>query len=154
MVALLTFHDGQPFAIGAAGYDYRPATPEEDSLRLILQVEIAGVLVEAVVDTGAPYVICTPDVARQLLPGLGGLIDRKSLLIRGSWVTGGLTRLPVGFIAARGENTYVDATVFVPDPDWEEWWGELPSFIGLGGCLERIRFAIDPGQDMFYFGPL
>ena len=37
--------------------------------------------------------------------------------------------------------------------DAEERWGELPSFLGLMGCLERMRFAVDPLDNTFYFGP-
>jgi hypothetical protein len=48
----------------------------------------------------------------------------------------------------------VDATVFILGPESEESWGDLPSFIGLNGCLERMRFAVDPTSDSFYFGPL
>ncbi|MGA9380505.1 MAG: hypothetical protein WBV73_17210 [Phormidium sp.] len=38
--------------------------------------------------------------------------------------------------------------------DEEEYWGDFPSFIGLNGFLERIRFAIDPNTDTFYFGQI
>jgi len=30
---------------------------------------------------------------------------------------------------------------------------ELPSLLGLHGCLERARFAFDPASDTFYCGP-
>src|SRR5207249_4481430 len=30
---------------------------------------------------------------------------------------------------------------------------DLPSILGLHGCLERARFAFDPATDTFYFGP-
>jgi len=30
----------------------------------------------------------------------------------------------------------------------------FPSFLGLTGFLERIKFAADPNTDTFYFGPL
>jgi len=30
----------------------------------------------------------------------------------------------------------------------------LPSFMGLSGCLERIRFAVDSATDTFYFGAI
>jgi hypothetical protein len=31
---------------------------------------------------------------------------------------------------------------------------DLPNFLGLSGFLERIRFAVDPGSNLFYFGAL
>jgi hypothetical protein len=29
-----------------------------------------------------------------------------------------------------------------------------PSILGLSGCLEALRFAVDPKTNLFYFGPL
>lgn len=43
MATFLAFADGQPFATGVARYDYRPATQHEDSLRLVLAIEIDGI---------------------------------------------------------------------------------------------------------------
>jgi hypothetical protein len=60
--------------------------------------------------------------------------------------------LSVKLEATIGTSIDVDATAFVPDV--EEFWGDLPSFIGLMGFLERIRFAVDPSTDTFYFGKL
>ncbi|HAX76687.1 MAG TPA: hypothetical protein DCY88_12800 [Cyanobacteria bacterium UBA11372] len=82
---VLFFDNGNAFATGATRYQYRPATENESTNRIFLQVD-------------------------------------------------------------------VQATVFVPDR--EELWGNFPYFIGLGGFLERIRFAFDPASDTFYFGSL
>jgi hypothetical protein len=41
-----------------------------------------------------------------------------------------------------------EATFFV-SPDWPG-----PMVIGWKGCLEWIRFALDPGEDAIYFGEL
>jgi len=55
-------------------------------------------------------------------------------------------------LADVGQHLELQATVFVPDA--EELWGDFPSFIGLSGFLERIRFAVDPLTDTFYFGSM
>lgn len=57
------------------------------------------------------------------------------------------------FEASIGEPQEVTATVFVPTlhPD-DEW--RHPNFIGLDGFLNRIRFAVDPATNLFYFGEL
>ena len=55
-------------------------------------------------------------------------------------------------LADEGDSLTVDATAFIPDV--EEYWGDLPTFIGLTGFLERLRFAVDPSTDTFYFGSL
>jgi hypothetical protein len=67
---------------------------------------------------------------------------------------GNLYRIGVVFPADEGNDIMIDATVFVPDQEWQESWGEHPGYIGLEGCLERMRYAVDPGNDQFYFGPL
>jgi hypothetical protein len=42
----------------------------------------------------------------------------------------------------------VDATWFIAS----DWPG--PMVIGWRGCLERMRFALDPGHDTFFFDEL
>jgi hypothetical protein len=154
MVSLLSFADGESFANGAIEYLYQPATPGEATPRIILPVEVEGIVVPAVVDTGAPYVICAPRLAGTTALRSATPLQRETILIRGSWITGNLYRLGLKFPAELGEELELEATAFVPDREWEDAWGDLPSFIGMGGCLERIRFAIDPGSDTFYFGLL
>lgn len=65
---------------------------------------------------------------------------------------GFIVRLNIKLKAEYGADLDVDSTVFVPEV--EEYWGNFPSFIGLNGFLERIRFAIDPNTDTFYFGQI
>lgn len=60
--------------------------------------------------------------------------------------------MAIGLEAEKGESLTVDATVFVPKLEDQEW--RHPNFIGLSGFLERIRFAIDPDNNYFYFGAL
>lgn len=49
----------------------------------------------------------------------------------------------------QGESLTLDVTAFLPDDRWN-----LPNMLGLTGCLERIRFAVDPANDLFYFGAI
>jgi hypothetical protein len=148
------FPDGRPFMTGAANYLYEPATSDDTTPRLLLQVLIEGKLTTAILDTGAPYVICAPTIARRIGLDPDTALERKVIIIRGSWVGGYIYRLHVELPASEGDALLVEATAFVPDPEWEEGWGDLPSFLGLSGYLERLRFAVDPGTDTFYFGPL
>lgn len=154
MVSLLSFSDGESFANGAIEYLYQPATPDEVTPRIILSVEIETIPIAAVVDTGAPYLVCAPRLARTIALKLATPLERMTILIRGSRISGNLHRLGLRFPAELGTHLELEATAFVPDAEWEDAWGDLPSFIGMGGCLERIRFAIDPSSDTFYFGPL
>ena len=151
---LLAFPNGEPFATGSVEYAYVPVTRHDASPRIVLSVEIETVTVAAVIDTGSPYVVCAPYITRQLGLKPSAAIDRLRMLIRGMWLEGHVYRLALTLPAKRGESLKLDVTAFVPDPEFEEAWGALPSFIGLSGCLERLRFAVDPAADTFYFGPL
>lgn len=149
---LLQFSGGEPFATGAIRYDYRPATKNETTNRMIMQVGVENILAEAVVDTGAPYPVIAPRIAREV--GLDRVtpLEREVMLIRGIRMEGGIVRLNMTLPADVGEDLTVDATAFIPDR--EEYWGNFPSFIGQIGFLERIRYAVDPANDTFYFGLL
>jgi hypothetical protein len=150
---LLTTEDGEPFATGMALYSYRPAI-NDISNRIILQVEIGGAYIEAIVDTGSPYVVCPPYLSDVIGFDPADAIESVPFLIRGIRMRGNLYRVNILLPADEGEDIMVDGTVFVPDEEWQESWGEHPAFIGLTGCLERMRFAVDPENDRFYFGPL
>jgi hypothetical protein len=140
---LLKFDDGQPFATGVTTYTYDP--PESPKLKL--EVLIEGFRTSAVLDTGAPYFICNPEVAAQI--DLSDAIGPKTLDTRLGKVRGRLFRGTVSFLAREGNGLDIDATVFVPD---SEVWRRVPSFLGLSDCLDRLRFAVDASTQSFYFG--
>src|SRR5688572_15069548 len=114
MVAFLSFPDGEPFATGMAEYSYQPATPEESLPRLILNIKIEGISTSAILDTGAPYVICAPTVARRIGLTPQASIGKIRLIIRGVSIDGHLHRLTIRFVALYGVDTEVDATALVP----------------------------------------
>ncbi|MBR8833211.1 MAG: hypothetical protein DSM106950_03990 [Stigonema ocellatum SAG 48.90 = DSM 106950] len=151
-MALLLFPDGETFATGAIRYNYSPATPSETTNRIILPVKVENIRTEAVVDTGAPYPIIAPQIAR--LAGLAQVLplERLTIIIRGMRLEGGVIRLTMTLPAEEGEELDVSATAFIPDI--EEYWGNFPSFIGQIGFLERICFAVNPSTNTFYFGQL
>jgi hypothetical protein len=150
----LTFPDGERFTTGVIPYQYRPATAYETTPRLILEVEIDGIQTEAVVDTGGIYLVCNPRIARLLhLETAEAISGVQSILLRGVLVQGRLYRLTLTILAEEGEDTTIETTAFVPEPEEAEHWSELPCFLGLYGCLECARFAVDPRTERFYFGP-
>ena len=79
-------------------------------------------------------------------------LERKTMLVRGMRLEGSIIRLNMTLPADKGEDLTVDATAFIPDV--EEYWGDFPCFIGQRGFLERVRYAVDPATDTFYFGTL
>jgi hypothetical protein len=147
---LLTLSNGEHFAMGAAIYDYNSLPGSDTSARLILQVWVEGQKTSAILDTGAPYLVCSPNLARLVEFDPAASLSQYELLIRGYWIKGNLHRANLTLPASEGESLSLDVTAFVPDPD--ELFN-FPSFLGWSSCLEWIRFAVDPSSSTFYFGP-
>jgi hypothetical protein len=148
---MLSFLDGEPFATGSQPYVFRPATTTDKSNRIIIEVEIQGHRTYAMLDTGAPYVICNPDMANILGLDPDAAIDNKTLWIRDQEIQGKLHRLDLTLRAEEGDALTIDATAFVPSATETKWPG-LPAIVGLEGCLDRARFAFDTSDETFYFG--
>ena len=142
---------GEPFATGEAPWEARYALDGDKLTRLFIQVEIEGMPASAVVDTGGAYLILNPEVADRLRLGHQTLVHRDRLVIRGVSCTGTIHRVPVTLPATAGEPLTFEATAFVPELEHGETW-PLPSYLGWQGCLDRIRFAVDPADEVVYFG--
>ncbi|MHC1773151.1 MAG: retropepsin-like aspartic protease [Flexilinea sp.] len=151
---MLFFEDRQQFATGLATYLYQPATENETTPRICIRVSFEGVPTLAMVDTGAPYTILNPQIAEKIGLDLQSGILFDKLYFRNDFFGGYLHRLQIQFIAEEGEGVLVEATVFVPKLEPYQERTNFPSLIGLNSCLERLRFAIDPSADHFYFGAL
>lgn len=106
------------------------------------------ILADALLDSAAEWCLLDPAVARTLGYEPDPVQDRFILSTRFGTLTGRLERIPVVLPAAEGDSLSVEATWFVSF----EWLG--PTVLGWKGCLERIRFALDPGDESFYFGEL
>lgn len=139
------------FAVGCSFYlDYYPGETTSSKIVLSVQVNNTGLLT-AIVDTGAPWSIFDPELLAFLgINTIHGYYPQEGLIIRGEKYHGMLVRIPITLIADEGEDLTIETTVFVPDAD--SW--HYPNFLGLEGCLSRIRFAIDPSENVFYFGTL
>ncbi len=136
------------FAIGVSEYaDTRPGIEEPLSRVYVpFQPEGTAIWQLALVDTGGHFFIPSPDVLASIRKDLTDSFDRTSLMTAQGRIHGELYRHHLVLIAAEGEDLDVDATVFVSS----EWNG--PSIFGYTGMLERIRFAVDPENNLFYFG--
>ncbi len=151
---MLHFSNGEVFASGVMEYEYRPIPPDNVNNRILLQIHVEKVPALVAVDTGAPYLILAPDLANRLSIDRNYYPDDTAVYIRGVKFQGSLHRIRVCLPAAEGVEHTFDATAFIPYPDEEEKWGDLPSFLGIEYCLERIRFALDPVDNKFYFGQI
>lgn len=149
---LLSLPNQEPFASSAAIYEYRDVSGGDNSARIILNVEVEGQGAQAIMDTGAPFFICSPKLVEDIGFDPQDALSRHRILIRGNMVRGGLYRVTLVLVAAIGKNVTLEATAFVPDPDESLALDSFPSFIGFHCCLDRVRFAIDPATSTFYFG--
>jgi hypothetical protein len=119
--------------------------------RLFVYVQIGTAQIAAVVDTGGAFFVLDPQFARAIGVERGSAIARERIQIRGFAQHGTIHRLPLTLLAAAGDPLTFEATAFVPELEHGETW-PLPSYLGWQGCLDRIRFAVDPADEVVYFG--
>lgn len=100
----------------------------------------------AQLDTAAAWSIIEASIAEEL-----GLFqadgENARMLTRHGPFQGRLVRTRLDLVANEGESLAVDATVWI----CREW--PAKTFLGYAGLLERVRFAVDPGENLFHFGP-
>jgi hypothetical protein len=137
-----------PFATGSLQYieNRREITGSEARILVPLSLELISKTVLAVVDTAAPWCIFEPEVGSHLRQLVSPVEEQVVLSTRLGTLKGSLYRVPLRLPAAEGDSLDVEATVFL-SPDWPG-----PNFIGYQGLLQRIRFAVDPETNLFYFG--
>ena len=103
--------------------------------------------VYALLGTGSQWCVLPPNLARDLeytLPAEGPV----RLHTRFGSLQGSLERINIRLGADDGLPLDLDATCYV-SPEWPG-----PFVLGWKGALERIRFALDPPHERFYFaGP-
>jgi hypothetical protein len=147
---ILLRRDRTPFATGSAFYvDADSAHPHLDP-RILVRLSL-GLLPRpllAVVDTAAHWCLFEPEVGFVLRQIFRPIEIRVSLSTRLGSIYGDLYRIPIVLVADDGQDLDVEATVLL-SPDWRG-----PNFIGYQGLLQRIRFAVDPETNLFYFGQI
>jgi hypothetical protein len=146
----LTFADHSPFATGATRYACDDRYENGGTPKVIAEVVVAGQFTDTILDTGAPYLLCSPSLAASLQIDPNLALSTASIRVRGYLIQGGIHRLELKIPAENGMDLVIDATAFVPFPG--QLVETLPSFLGWQGCLERMRFALDPVTETFYFG--
>lgn len=147
---LLAFSNGDEFATGATIYKYNTMSGSDTSARIVLQLLVEGQPTSAILDTGAPYLICSPSLSSHTGFDPETALSQHEIMIRGYKVKGDLHRVTLVFTALQGASLSLEVMAFVPSPD-EPF--NFPSFLGFLGCLEWTRFAVDPSSNTFYFGP-
>jgi hypothetical protein len=141
-----------PFTTGVASYsDFDVDDPSPNPEPRIWVRVVGGsstTPVLAMVDTAAPWCIFRPGVANLFARDLEPISGWSVLSTRFGRVHGTLFRGLITLLANEGRPLDVDSTIFI-SPDWTG-----PNFLGYQGLLQRIRFAIDPETNLFYFGQI
>lgn len=144
----MLLRDGAQFCRGRSRFlDHVPGAHEDTKVYVKIMPEALGQVLVAQLDTGAAWAVLDAEVAEamSLLDGGGFPIP---LSTRRGRQHGRLERVRIDLLADEGESYGLEATVWV-SPEWR--WG---NFLGYGGLLERIRFAVDPSDNSFYFGSM
>ena len=102
----------------------------------------------ALLDTAAEWCTLPGNIAEFLGLDLTPDPAVRPYLTRLGAFFGRLERLSLTLIATEGEEVQVEATFFI----CRDWPG--PIVVGWKGCLERIRFGLDPSSDTWYFASL
>jgi hypothetical protein len=122
-------------------------TYEQYLLFVAITCTVDDIQLDALLDTASQWCILPARVSAEMghtvQPGSEALLSTR-LGVIGGW----LERITVTFTAEEGEPLETEATWF-HSPDWTG-----PPVIGWKGCLERIRFALDPSEEQFYFADL
>jgi hypothetical protein len=129
-------------------------SPDYEAARHTLLVAIPCLVGDLIVplhtllDTASQWCLLPPRIALDLGCDLEPDPSIPPLHTRFGLIYGHLERLSLRFLAEAGEDLVIEATWFLS----QDWPG--PMVIGWKGGLERIRFALDPSEDAFYFAPL
>lgn len=104
--------------------------------------------VQALFDPGSEWCVLAWEVADLLGYGSEPGLTGAAIETRFGTISGSLERVALRFLAVDGSSLEIDATWFI-SPDWPG-----PTVLGWRGCLERMRFAVDPNDNWFYFAGL
>ena len=138
--------DDELFTVGRAIFQ-DAMTGEGEDAKIYVKIGLNDVEpILALLDTRATWSVLDRDYAEEI-----GLLNTEGhklkLSTRHGLFEGKVVRTPVRLLADEGKSLEVDATVFV-SANWTHG-----NFLGYSGLLERVRFAIDPERNHFYFGP-
>lgn len=100
------------------------------------------------VDTAAPWCIFEPAIGEVLRDHVDVLREGVSIDSRLGRFKGTLAQGRLQIVVDDGEDLEVEVLMFLC-PDWSGG-----NFLGYEGALDRIRFAVDPHRNRFYFSSL
>ena len=138
------------FACGMA--EYLTSHPLRGDNRISLTISIDGQPTQALIDTGSPWSIIDPRLAGLLETAMQDAYAPTEKMWT-SWgeIEGKIIQVNIGLLADDGDSLEFSAMVLVPIINADAEWHQ-PNFIGVQHFLDRLRFAVDPLENAFYFG--
>lgn len=138
---------GRSFTTGRAKFRDEAPGRQEPTAKIFVKIEfptLEGTWL-AQLDSGAAYSMLDIELAESLgvLDGDGAPAKVDTRLVK---ISGRLERVPLVLIADEGASLEVEATFFVS----RDWPGK--TFLGYTGFLDKLRIALDPPVNDFYFG--
>ena len=106
----------------------------------------AGAMLLALLDTGGHYCILDEVAAASVKDQLTDHLGSATLRTAHGPVSGELYVLRIELVAEVGQDLAFEAVTFIAS----EW--RAPSYLGCTGALDRVRFAVDPENNRFFFG--
>ena len=104
-----------------------------------------GIPTTALLDTAAPFCIFDSEFLREMNIDFGDG-EPITLSTRFGKCEGTLQLSSIRVPAIRGESIEVDITIFA----YEDW--SHGNFLGYAGFAQRLCWAVDPRNNLFYFG--
>lgn len=140
---------GRRFTSGKSKFSDRSPDWPEVTAKIYVKVRLGSSVKNRLfqLDTGSAWSVLAPDTAEESGVSLEAGHPAK-LHTRFGTLAGTLVRVPFTLIADDGESLDTDGTFFVSAD-----WPKSLSFLGYSGLMDSIRFAVDPWQNDFYFGP-
>jgi len=141
-----------PSFVGSAEYadNLSSRHGEESYPRIYVEFEVAGVERPflGLLDCGAHFCILAREVVEEIEHRLTEPLGWRTFQTAFGRVRGQLFPYQVTLIASEGESLDVEVIAFV----CHDWPG--PTYFGYTGVLDRIQWAVHPGINGFYFGPV
>jgi len=138
---------GTSFTVGRAKFDDTAPWAADQNPKIYVKItpwDLQDTILLAALDTGAPWSILDAEVAENL-----NLLDGTGEVVRvTTWkgrIEGRLERIGVRLHADEGDSLDFEATFLIV----RDWRG---NFLGYGGLLQHIRFAVDAAHNFVYFG--
>ncbi|HEX9732046.1 MAG TPA: hypothetical protein VGG06_08650 [Thermoanaerobaculia bacterium] len=99
-------------------------------------------------DCGAQYCVLAREVVDEIKDRLTEPLGWRTFQTAFGRARGQLFPYEITLIATEGEALNVEVIAFIC-PDWPG-----PTYLGYTGVLDRIQWAVHPGVNGFFFGPL